>query len=260
MEYKKHLLFLSFILISAFSLNAQEGVRNPAAKKEITGKIMVVPFEPQMYMGDIGEKIYIESKWNFRQLAEYFRHQLDNQLKLKLQSVVSPVVSFYSDSARTTKDLEYIYKSTSLSFDPVDKPVAPTATTKKANNIKNGQLAVEISNEKKFTNTKFSNNDLIPFLSKKYKSEYFVFINELDIKTVMESYDLATDSYQREVTVHYTIVDDMSKLISAGAATYRFSSRINDPKKIASLTFSPIASYIAAKFDAVINPKPIKQP
>lgn len=256
--FRNYIFFFSAIL--AFSLNAQEGVRNPASKKEISGKIMLVPFEPQMYMGDIGEKIYIESKLNFKQLSEYFRHQLDNQLKLKLQQIASPVVSFYIDSAKTSKDLEYIYKSTSLSFDLVDKPVAPTVVNKKENNIKNGQLAVEISTDKKFTNTKFTNKELIPFLSKKYKSEYFVFVNELDIKTVAESYDLASDSYQREVTVHYTIVDDMSKLITAGAATYRFSSKINDPKKIVSQTFSPVAAYIAAKLDAVVNPKPAKQP
>jgi hypothetical protein len=256
-DHKKHFLFFS-LLITAFSLSAQEGVRNSGAKKEITGKIMIVPFEPQMYMGDIGEKIYIESKWNFKQLSEYFRHQLDNQLKLSFQKISSPVVSFYIDSARTSKDLEYIYRSTSLSFDPIDKPAAPTTQAKKQNNIKNGQLAVEISSNVKFTNTKFTTTDLIPELHKKFKSEYFVFINELDIKTVMESYDLASDSYQREVTVHYTIVDGMSKLINAGAATYRFSSKINDPKKIVNQTFSPIAAYISAKLDTALNPKPVK--
>jgi len=254
----KKYFFLFFISLSAPYLKGQETVRTASAKKEISGKIMIVPFEPQMYMGDIGEKIYIESKWNFKQISEYFRHQLDNQLKLKLQSIASPVVSFYIDSTKTCKDLEYIYKSTSLSFDPIDKPVAPTIENKKTSNIKNGQLSVEISNDKKFTNAKFTNKELIPFLNKKYKSEYFVFINELDIRSMAESYDIASDTYQREVVVHYTIVDDMSKLITAGAASYRFSSKINDPKKIVGLTFSPIAAYIAAKLDAVINPKPAK--
>jgi hypothetical protein len=234
---------------------AQEGVRN-AAKKELTGRIMVVPFEPQMYMGDIGEKIYTESKLNFKQLSEYFRHQLDSQLKLKLQSIESPVVSFYTDSVKTSGDLRYIYESTSIAFDLVDKPSAPTVQNKKQQGISKGQLAVEASSDKKFTTTKFSSNELIPFLSKKYKSEYFVFINELDMKTVAESYDIASDTYQREVTVHYTIVDDLSKLITAGATTYRFSSKVNDPKKIANQTFSPIAAFIAAKLEAVIKPKP----
>jgi hypothetical protein len=248
-------LIFSLILFFPLVSFSQEGVRNPA-KKEITGKIMLVPFEPQMYMGDIGEKIYIESKWNYKQLSEYFRHQLDNQLKLKLQSIESPIVSFYIDSAKTSKDLEYIYKSTSIAFDLVDKPTAPTAETKRQEGLKNGQLAVEASSDKKFTTTKFSNKELIPFLTKKYKSEYFVFINELDIKTVLESYDMTSDTYLREVTVHYTIVDSTSKLINAGAATYRFSSKLNDPKRIVSQTFSPIASFIAAKLEAVMKPKP----
>ncbi|HEX8515208.1 MAG TPA: hypothetical protein VF868_03340 [Bacteroidia bacterium] len=248
----KNLIFL-LLLIPAFTFS-QEGVRN-TAKKEITGKIMLVPYEPQMYMGDIGEKIYIESKWNFKQLAEYFRHQLDNQLKLKLQSIESPIVSFYIDSAKTSKDLEYIYKSTTIGFDIVGKPSAPTALNKKEQTIKNGQLVVEASSDKKFTTAKLSNNELLPFLTKKYKSEYFVFVNELDIKTVPDSYDIASDTYQREVTVHYTIVDQFSKLVSAGAASSRFSSKINEPKRIVSITFPPIASLIASKLEAVLKPK-----
>lgn len=253
-RYSRHIFPVFLLLLSVHSF-AQEGVRN-AAKKEISGKIMVVPYEPKMYMGDIGEKIYIESKLNFRQLAEYFRHQLDNQLKLKLQSIESPVVSFYIDSVRTAKDLEYVYQSTTIAFDMMDQPTAPTAQSKKQSGIKNGQLAVEASNDKKFTTTKFSNAELIPYLSKKYKSEYFVFINELDIKTLPESYDIASDTYQREVMVHYTVVNSLSKLVTAGAATYRFSSKVNDPKKIVNQAFTPIASYIASKLSAaVLTPK-----
>lgn len=249
-----HCIFVvCFFLLSLISFS-QEGVRT-AAKKEITGKIMIIPFDPQMYMGEIGEKIYIESKWNFKQLSEYFRHQLDNQLKLKLQSIASPVVSYYIDSTKTSKDLQYIYKSSTIAFDKVDQPSAPTVENKKQQGIKNGQLAVEANSDKKFTTTKLSNNEVIPFLSKKYKSQYFVFINELDIKTVMESYDMASDTYQREVTVHYTIIDSLSKLVNAGATSVRFSSKVNDPKKIVNQTFSPIAAFIASKLDAVLNPK-----
>ena len=255
MLYKKYFLLPFIFYVAAVSLHAQETVKTPAAKKEITGKFMIVPFEPKMFMSEIGEKIYTESKWSFPQVCEFFRHQMDAQLKLKFQSIESPVVTFYIDSTKTSKDLEYIYKSTTIAFDPVEKPTEPTAENKKQSGIKNGQLVVEISNDKKFTNTKLSNNDLIPYLNKKYQSEYFVFVNELDIRTLNDSYDLASDSYKREVTVHYTIMDKNSKLITAGAAVAHFSSKVNDPKKIVALTFSPIASYIAAKYTAVTKPK-----
>jgi hypothetical protein len=243
-----------FFLI-AFSGIAQEGVKTPVAnKKEITGKFMIVPFEPKMYMSEFDQKFNEQTKWNFNQIREYFRHQLDNQLKLKFQSIQSPVVSFYNDSIKTTKDLDYIYKSTTISFDLLDKPTAPTEENKKQTGIKNGQIVVEVSNDKKFTNVKTSNNELIPYLNKKYKSEYFIFINELDFKSLPDSYNAANDTYQREVVVHYTIIDKNSKLITAGAATAKFTSKDNHPKKIAALVFPAIASYIATKFTEAVGP------
>lgn len=245
------ILFL-FITLTVFS---QVGVRNtPAGKKEITGKLMIVPFEPKLYMSEFDQKFNEQTKWTFNQIREYFRHQLDSQLKLKFQSILSPVVSFYNDSIKTAQDLDYIYKSTTISFDLVDKPTAPTVENKKQSGIKNGQIVVEISTDKKFTNIKTSNSELIPYLNKKYKAEYFVFINELDINSVPESYDMATDTYQREVVVHYTIIDKDSKLIMAGAATARFTSKENNPKKIAALVFPSIATFIATKFNSIINP------
>jgi len=220
---------------------------------------MVVPFEPKLYMGEIDQKIGEQTKWNFNQMREYFRHQLDNQLAQKLRVADPSVFSFYVDSAKTHKDLEYVYKSTTISFDALDHPTAPTVENKKQSGIKNGQVAVELSSDNHFTNIKLSNPELINYLSKKYKSQYFVFINELDLKAVPDSYDMSSNSSQREVVVHYTIVDASSKLINAGAATARFNSKVNDPKKIVSLTFAPIAAYIAGKLDAVVHPKPVPQ-
>ena len=47
------------------------------------------------------------------------------------------------------------------------------------------------------------------------------------------------------------------KTINAGIATSRFSSKENNPKKIVAQCFSPIATYIAAKFSAIVEPKSI---
>lgn len=206
-------------------------------------------------MSDVDQKVNQVTKWRSAQINEYFRRQLDAQLKLKFQSVLSPVLTFYTDSTKTAKDLDYVYKSTAISFDKVDKPVAPTvANPKKEQGVKNGQLVVEVSSDKKFSNVKFTTNELIPYLAKKYQSEYIIFINELDMLMLAESYDIASDTYMREVTVHYTIVDKNSKLILAGAAISKISSKINEPKKIVSLAFSPIATYMATRFSMAIKP------
>ena len=254
MNSSKKYFLLSVFFFSPFVIKAQEGVRNNSEKKEIEGKIMIIPFEPKLYMSEIDQKINQVTKWDFNQIRENFRHQLDAQLKLKLQSTF-PVVSFYTDSAKMSKDLEYTYMSTGLSYDLVEKPTSATTAVKKEAGIKNGQIIVEVNNDKKFMNTKLSNTEVLTYLNKKYKTDYFVFVNELDIKNNMDSYNISTDTYQREVSVHYSIIDKAGKTISAGLETSAFSSKENNPKKIISECFSAIATSIASKFSLSITQK-----
>ncbi len=221
-------------------------------------KIMVIPFDPKLYMSEIDNKINQQTKWKFAKIRENFRQQLNAQLKLKLQSI-APVVSFYSDSVKMWKDLSYIYRSTSLSYDlieiPKDSKIKPAAAP---NGIKNGQLAVEVNTDKKFMNIKVNDAKLLSYLTGKYKTDYFVFINQLDIKNDPDSYDLAADTYKREITVHYSIFDKAGKSISAGAEVSHFSSKENEPKKIVSINFSEIATDITSKLAAVIKPEVTK--
>lgn len=204
-------------------------------------------------MSEIDKKINEQTSWDFIGIRENFRHQLDVQLQQKFKKYAS-VISFYSDSAKMYKDLNYIYDNTSLSFDPLDKPKSSSVPAKTNSGIKNGQVAVEMSDEKKFTNIMIPDTKALLYLHKKYIAEYFVFINQLDIKNDANTYDIHTDSYLRKVDVHYTIVDKSGKLITAGIASSSFSSKENNPKKIVGQSFSPIATFISAKFNAVINP------
>ena len=253
---KKYSSLFFFVLLWSISV-AQEGTRsNETLGKTVTGKVCLVPFEPKLYMSEIDQKINQQTKWEWETIRENFRYQLDAQLKLKLQSSIS-VVSFYADSAKMSKDLEYTYKSTNLSYDLVGKPSDAKAAGKSQSGISNGQITVQQNNDKKFMNTKLTNTEALSYLNKKYLSEYFIFVNELDIKNDMNSYDINTDTYQREVVVHYSILDKSGKTINAGIATSRFSSKENNPKKIVAQCFSPIATYIAAKFSAIVEPKSI---
>jgi hypothetical protein len=247
--------FFLVLLLAFIQLKAQEGTRVTDSKgKEISGKICIVPFEPKLYMSEIDKKINETTKWNWESIRENFRKQLDTQLKLKLQSSM-PVLSFYADSAKMAKDLEYTYKSTNISYDLISDPTQATRTNHTQSGIKNGQIMVEQNNDKKFMNTKLTNTEVLSYLNKKYGPEYFIFINELDIKNNINSYDISTDSYQREVTVHYSILDRSGKTINAGIATSQFSSKENNPKKIVSMCFTPIAAYIAGKFNASVKPE-----
>ena len=251
---KKYASVFLFILLWASSF-AQEGTRtNEALGKKVSGKVCLIPFEPKLYMSEIDQKINQQTKWEWETIRENFRNQLDAQLKLKLQTSTT-VVSFYADSAKMSKDLEYAYKSTNLSYDLVGKPSDARTAGKSTTGISNGQITVQQNNDKKFMNTKLTNSEVLSYLNKKYLSEYFIFVNELDIKNDMNSYDISTDTYQREVIVHYSILDKTGKTVTAGIATSRFSSKENNPKKIVSQCFSPIATYIATKYTSMVEPK-----
>lgn len=250
-------LFFSIgLLFISLSVAAQDGTRYTGTKPENTiGKIMIIPFEPKLYLSEIDKKVNTETKWDFNQIRENFRHQLDKQLQLKLKKYAS-VISFYTDSAKMSKDLEYVYATTSISFDPLNNPSLASSLPSKTTGIKDGQVAVEMSSEKKFTNIILNDKQALLYLNKKYQAEYFVFVNQLDIKNDANSYDITTDTFQRKLDVHYTILDKDGKLITAGIASSSFSSKENNPKKIVASSFSPAATYIATKFMGVIKPAP----
>jgi hypothetical protein len=254
-----YILFLVLgVLLTSVSVQAQDKTRADTKVVNPIGKIMIVPFDPKLYMSEIDKKVNEQTKWNFNQIRENFRHQLDIQLQQKFKPY-SSVVSFYSDSTKMAKDLMYLYGSTRIVFDPIDKPSTNATHTATTTGIKNGQVAVEINDEKKFTNIIPLDLDALLYFNKKYNVEYFVFVNQLDIKTDANSYNITTDTYQRKVEIHYTIIDKNGKLISAGISSSSFSSKENNPKKIVALSFSPSATYIANKFIAAVKPVPVPQ-
>jgi hypothetical protein len=216
-------IFLNVLVLFSF---AQEGTRTTQTKApDVVGKILIVPFEPKLYMSEIDQKVNQQTNWKFEKIREHFRQQLNEQLKLKLKSI-APVVSFYSDSAKMAKDLLYLYKSTALTYDLLSaQGTKAKIGAQKQEAIKNGQLAVEANTDKKFMNVKATDVEAFDYFNKKYKTNYFVFINQLDIVNDPDSYDLTTDMYQRNVTVHYSILDNTGKNILAGIATSHFSSK-----------------------------------
>jgi hypothetical protein len=247
----KLLLSILCLLASAIATDAsaqettreQGGGSTSKTVKEENYRVLLIPFKPTMYMSEVDKKIGTQQKMTFDQVRDAFRWGLDSKLLSQMRAANS-TYSLLSDSAKNRKDLEMIYKAISYSYDKVtpDGSIAKTSPPAKDQpRIKDGHLVVEMSDEAKFMNTKIDNPKLLPYLHEKYKTDYFVFINELDIRNNMDSYDIATDTYQRVVTVHYTIFDKTGKKLNAGIATSAFSSNVNDTKTIINTAFASIA-------------------
>ena len=223
-------------------------------------QILIIPFAPKLYMSEIDKKVHDETKMNFNQIRNTFRTGLDELLFIQFKSMKSSVYALLNDSAKNAQDIERIYGSTTYSYDLVpsenasQKDIGKYQKKDNAPKIVNGQLAVEASTDKKFMNAKITNPQLLGYLNKKYNSSLYVFINELDIKNNPESYDIATNTYKREITVHYTVFDKEGKYVNYGIAATDFSSNINDPDKIIKNYFPVITKTISNRLVAVLAP------
>ena len=244
-----------FILFFAFATCAQNtrSVDTPAAtqlkeKSEKKGghKVVIVPFEPKMYLSEIDKKIGESTKMNFTQVRALFRNGLDKKISEAISRHYS-TFSLLADSARTAKEIIQLYSAISYSYMPI--PGQTNKESAKKRPVKNGRLETEESSVRKFMNAKLSNAQVLSSLGKKYNADVFLFINELDIKNDPDSYDAVKDIYMREISVHYTIFDLNGMQLGANMATVRFPSNINDPSLIIATQFALIAKNINAELN-----------
>jgi ribosomal protein L14E/L6E/L27E len=98
-------------------------------------------------------------------------------------------------------------------------------------------------------NAKITDAKVVPILYGKYKTDLFVFINQLDIKASGSKgpAELGEGNGNRKITVHYTVYTYDAKEINSGVAEEEFAVDLNNPKKIIEKHFSKIASTIVQR-------------
>ncbi len=233
---------------SLFAQNTTlEETKSPERPKSELGrqKVLLIPFDPKMYMSDIDRSINRETKMDFRQIREAFRSGIDNQLSAQFKTNFS-VVSLLKDTVRTKGDLQYIYRSTGYKY-TVTQGKDKTADQKK---ITNGQLTVPIKgDEERYMRTVINQPGLLEAMNKKYGAELFVFVSEVDLKAIVAD----DGSKDREASVHYTVYNLEGKQVGGGLAKSKFDTDTNDPKRIVSKSFSLAAKTIYSRSVPQVN-------
>ncbi len=256
----KKFYFAFLLLIAVHTLKAQNttinkgGEKAPAPGKH---KMMLIPFEPRMYMSEIDFAINKETKLNGKQIKAIFRDGINEQLYKALKSQ-HMVVDLMDDTIKTKKDLSAVYEHLVLEYMKVPDQAhyKPPVKEKQENVVKNGQIIDESNTDARFMNAKIKNASLVPYLYAKYKSDIFVFVNQLDIKASNSGgpADVATTDGFRKLVVHYTVYTFDAKEINSGLAETQFPVAINDPKKIVKDYFSKIAQIITERINLALAP------
>ena len=251
-----------FFLLSLFLIvtcaHAQEktmntGKKNTERDAASKNKIMLIPFENKMYLSEIDAKINQESKLSAKQIKAMMRDGLNEQLYKKLKGTMS-VVDMLEDTAKTQKDLGNIYQYLAYQYQktPNQEKYKAPSSDKENKNVNKGQLTVETNGDSRFMNAKLKNATLVPYLTGKYKTNLYLFVNELDIKSFNAiPGDFSSDS-NRKIIVHYTIYTYDSKEINSGIAEIAMPVQVNNPTKIINTYFSQIADLIAQRLNKAL--------
>jgi len=221
---------------------------------------LIVPYKPMMHLSDADNDLARYSEMNQQEVRNQLRLGLLKNLNTKLvmeYEVKIPDQDFVESDDR---DLELIYNSLAFGEDTV---FPLKANSKKDSmhwkkKIFKAETPTKKTIDKTYINVDFYDQHLLSDLATKYRSDYFIFLNELDIKTnFADCLDLALKIYQRELKVHYSVFDRTGKQVFGDVAVVNFPSNSNDVDEIIASNFPGISDHIISSVKEVTKSKPI---
>lgn len=251
----KKIVSILFLTLACFYAQAQNTTiqKKNATEREVktTHKVMLIPFEPKLYLSEIDHAINAETGLSSKEIKRRFRDGLNEQLYKAFKTIPYNVVDLMCDSAKYSKDLNGIYQHLTYQYQKVpnqEKYEAPK-TEKQEKKINKGQLTVETNSDQRFMNAKMTDAKVVPMLYGKYNTDIFVFINQLDIKAsgTPNSYNINNGDSPRKIVVHYTVYSYDAKELNSGIVEEEFELDTNSPKKIIDKHFSKIGFTICER-------------
>lgn len=254
---------LSFYLPVLLGQNATINSKSKTDREVAAShKVMIIPFEPRLYMSEIDMNLNAETKLSAKDIKYKFRDGLNEQLFKAFKASGYNALDLMEDTAKYRKDIEGIYQYLSYSYQKIpsqENYKSPGKREKETKKIDKGQIFVETNDQNRFMNAKISNPKLVPILNGKYKTDIFVFINQLDLKAsgFKNVNEMGDGNPNRKITVHYTIYTLDAVELNSGVAEEEFETSLNNPKKIIDKHFSKIAATIVQRLNKGLV-KPIK--
>lgn len=260
-KYTMRSIFCLLSVIVCLTVKSQDKTissgNKPTTKEAVSKhKIMIVPFENRMYLSEIDFMINKETKLTAKQIKATMRDGLNEQFYKKLKSKM-PVVDLLDDTTKTKKDLEDIYQYLSYQYlkVPDQNNYKPPVKEKEEKTINNGQLVVESNSDVRFMNAKLKNATLVPYLGGKYKTDLYLFINELDIKALNGSPTDLNATTSRKIVLHYTVYTLDAREINSGIAEVNLPTNVNSPTKIINTYFAQLADIVVARIEKALAVK-----
>ena len=257
------LLFL-FKLLNYFSQSIPEYDQFEVYKQDKNNKILIIPFENKMYSSAIDNEIAEYNRLNYSSIKEEMKKGVSEQILLSISNK-TPAISLEHHKDSNSQILNYIYNSIGLKYEKVkSKDTVEVATKKtdlikerlnkfvhhtnqlheKANynrgNLDNGEIHTFNYNEERFMNVIIQNPNLLEELNNKYRTNYYIFINEFHIG---RAFAKPGNIYlkERQISTHYTVFNQRGREVDAGVIRVQMPEDIYSIRKIERNYISSIA-------------------
>ena len=215
-------------------------------------KIMIIPYEPRMFLSDADLDISEYSELTPQQIRTTFRTGITEKVNAQLKEE-HETYSFLNDLRPEAMDeLKRIYGAIDYSMDTSFAILHPQQDTT------NGKTALsekklrkkeiekrEAGGDIKFMNVKILDPQLLSDMNGKYGADVFVFLTQAEIKTkAKDCIDFQSKNYQREFKLHYAVYSKNGEELFGDVITVQSLSASNDINKIIADNFPMIAEQV----------------
>ena len=212
-------------------------------------KVLLIPYSPMMHLSDSDQDISEGSQEEIGEMRQQLRKNLVAAINKQFAEVVDVKMPQRNFVGKTEDDFQTIYHSLYYEQDSTFPSKFPKLYGRKDTTLYISKTAKKPVEETVFINSGLRDKLLLHDLADKYGANYFIFLNEIDIKTHFDDcINLALKIYSRDLKVHYSIYDVSGKLVYGDVAVVHFPSNSNNVAEISQKTFPSIASQILRSF------------
>lgn len=235
---KRKCVFLFFLVIALKSYSQEKtyGSKEETLieKRAGIGKLVIIPFEDKMYMSDADAPIGKETGLKPGEIMTKFRNSLIESMEIEMRRDWDIQVFYEEMKLNETFGLDYVHAGIRYQYVeiPEDVLIANDTTiekkdlknnkkqSKSQSGISGGEVVTYSDNREKYMTLIVENDTLLSFIDSSLKSDYYLFINEFDIRHFVTDPDRITSGgLQYRLKVHFNCLDEKEKTLVSGAVT-----------------------------------------
>lgn len=205
---------------------------------------MLIPLEPEMIFNDSETEMMKENKTKISEIRFKFQQAINDNIQAQIiDGKGLQTHSLFNDTSKQAAiDLKKLYanlnygKSENPEFNNQKKKPFFIKIKEKINKKIDDDTAnteeigiVKDKPSENYINVTFRNNKILQEMNDKYNTDYFVFINQLELKTNYEScLDRSINLFKRDYDLHYSVYDATGKQVAGGISSIHVNKSSND--------------------------------